>query len=166
MQTSTSLKAAFIVALGLSGSLALAQEPATAGAAKAPEAKTRILTRAEFDKLAAKPERLLILDVRQPDEVTNIGGFPVYLSVQLKDLENSLAWIPKEREVVVVSNHSARAGKAGDLLTAKGFKVAGRIGVQNYEAEGGQITKIAPKAPKVAEAAPAGATAQAAATAK
>jgi len=83
--------------------------------------------------------------------------------VQIKDLEKSLAWIPKEREVVVVSNHSARAGKAGDLLTAKGFKVAGRIGVQNYEAEGGAITKIAPKVPKVAETEQAGATAQAAA---
>jgi len=163
MQSSTSLKAALIVALGLSGSLAIAQEPAKAGVAKGPEPKTHILTRAEFDKLAAQPERLLILDVRQPDEVTAIGGFPVYLSVQIKDLEKSLAWIPKEREVVVVSNHSARAGKAGDLLTAKGFKVAGRIGVQNYEAEGGAITKIAPKVPKVAETEQAGATAQAAA---
>ena len=162
MQTSTSLKAALIVAFGLSSSFAVAQESAKAGVAKAPEPKTHILTRAEFDKLAAQPERLLILDVRQPDEVTNIGGFPVYLSVQLKDLEKSLAWIPKERDVVVVSNHSARAGRAGDLLTAKGFKVAGRIGVQNYEAEGGSITKIAPKAPKVADAAPAG-TAQTAA---
>lgn len=33
------------------------------------------------------------------------------------------------------------------LVTAKGFNVVGRVGVQNYEAEGGKLTRIAPKAP-------------------
>ena len=42
----------------------------------------------------------------------------VYLSVQLKDLENSLQSIPKERSIVTISNHAGRAGKAADLLAA------------------------------------------------
>jgi len=90
----------------------------------------------------------LIIDVRRPDEVSKIGSFPVYLSVQAKELEVALPFIPKERAIVTVSNHAGRAGAAGDALAEKGFKVVGAIGSQNYEEEGGKITKIVPPTPK------------------
>lgn len=133
------LRSLSMIFLSLVASFAVAQSADTA--------KTPTLTRAQFDQLLAKPEQLLVIDVRRPDEVTAIGGLPVYLSVQLADLEKYAAWIPKDRKIVTVSNHAGRAGRAGDLLTAKGFNVVGRVGVQNYEAEGGKLTKIAPKAP-------------------
>lgn len=139
-----------LVTLGLISGHAFAQSPNAA--APRSEAKTPVLTRAQFDTLLAKPGKLLILDIRRPDEVTKIGGFPVYLSVQLADLEQSLAWIPKDRQIVVISNHAVRAGRAGDLLTAKGFKVAGRLGVQTYEEEGGKVTHIAVPPPRSADA--------------
>ena len=85
---------------------------------------------------------MLFLDVRRPDEISSIGGFPVYLSIQVSDLESHLNEIPKDRLIVTVSNHAARAGKAADLLASKGFKVAGAVGVQTYEADGGHLTKI------------------------
>jgi rhodanese-related sulfurtransferase len=122
------------------------------GADKAPPSKAHVLTRAELDALLAKPEKLTIIDVRRPDELTSIGGFPVYLSIQIADLEKSLAWIPKDRTIVTVSNHAGRGKKAVDLLTSKGFKVAGAVGAQNYEEEGGKLTKIAPPPAKVASA--------------
>jgi rhodanese-related sulfurtransferase len=153
MPTSTPLKSLILVTFSLLASLALAQQPtpAQAGAAKPPESKTHKLTRAEFDQLLAHPEQLLIVDIRRPDEVTAIGGLPVYLSIQLADLEKNLAWIPRDRKIVTVSNHSVRAGRAGDLLAAKGFNVVGQIGVQNYEADGGTLTKIAPRVARGAE---------------
>jgi rhodanese-related sulfurtransferase len=78
------------------------------------------------------------------------------LSVQIKDLERDLAFIPKERPIVTVSNHAGRAGQAGDLLTKKGFNVIGAVGSQLYEAEGGTIVKIAiPPKRQAAAAAPA-----------
>ncbi|MFA5017988.1 MAG: rhodanese-like domain-containing protein [Methylobacter sp.] len=123
---------------------------ADAPAAKEYKYKTPKLNRAQLDALLAKPERLLIIDVRRPDELTKIGGFPVYLSIQSKEIENSLAFIPKDRDIVTVSNHAGRAGAAGDLLTAKGFKVVGAVGAQNYEEEGGKLAKIAVPAPKPA----------------
>lgn len=104
--------------------------------------KTPRLTRAELDGLFAKPESLLVLDVRRPDELTALGGFPVYLSVQVADLEKSLAYLPKDRTIVVVSNRAHRAGAAGDLLTSHNFKVAGAIGVLDYAEQGGTLTKI------------------------
>lgn len=113
--------------------------------------KSPKLKRAELDALLGKPEQLLIIDVRRPDELTAIGGLPVYLSVQAKELEKSLAFIPRDRTIVTISNHAGRAGAAADLLVSYGFNVAGAIGVQDYEAEGGALTKIAPPAPKTAE---------------
>ncbi|WOJ90849.1 rhodanese-like domain-containing protein [Methylocapsa polymorpha] len=146
------------IAMVLASPLAWAADAAAQAAAPPPAAaeykyKTPQLKRAELDALLAKPEGLLVIDVRRPDELTNIGGLPVYLSIQAKDLENSLAYIPKDRVIVTVSNHAGRAGAAGDLLTSRGFKVAGAVGVQNYENEGGKLTKIAPPpAPNPAEA--------------
>jgi rhodanese-related sulfurtransferase len=126
--------------------VALAQQGAAPG--KAPRSQAKVLTRAEFDALIAKPDQILIIDVRRPDEVMSNGGFPVYLSIQAKDLEQSLAWIPRDRAIITVSNHAARGGIAADLLAKNGFKVAGTIGAQTYEQDGGKLTRIVPPPPQ------------------
>ena len=143
-----------LAGLTASSSLVFAQEATSAPAAPkaAYQAKSPKLSRAQLDALLAKPDQVVIVDVRRPDELTSIGGFPVYLSIQAKDLEKNLAYIPKDRSVVTVSNHAARGLRAADLLADKGFKVAGAVGVQDYEAEGGTLSKIAPQPPKPAVA--------------
>ena len=121
-----------------------AQQPSSATpAARQPAAqawkyKTRRLNRAEVDALLAQPETLLVLDVRRPDELIKYGSFPVFLSVQNRDLEKYVAYLPKDRTILTVSNHANRAGAAGDLLAARGFKVAGATGSEDYEQEGGK----------------------------
>jgi rhodanese-related sulfurtransferase len=133
----------FPVLLALS--VAHAQSVTGQGTTPAPTTIKK-LSRAEFDALARTPSRLLVLDVRRPDELTSIGGFPVYLSIQLGDLGNQLAYIPKDRAIVTVSNHANRAQRAGEQLKKEGFNVVGAIGVQDYEGEGGKLVKIAPPA--------------------
>jgi rhodanese-related sulfurtransferase len=121
-----------------------------AGGAKQDKKKgseAKVLTRAELDALLAKPDQILIIDVRRPDEVSSNGGFPVYLSIQINDLEKSLAWIPRDRTIIAVSNHAARGGRAADILIKAGFKVAGAAGAETYEQEGGTLTKIVPPPP-------------------
>jgi rhodanese-related sulfurtransferase len=137
-----------ILMMLLATTVAFAQQGAAPG--KGPKSQAKVLTRAEFDALIANPDQILIIDVRRPDEVTANGGFPVYLSIQAKDLENSMAWIPKGRTIITVSNHAARGGVAADLLTKNGFKVAGTIGAQTYEQDGGKLTKIVPPPPAAA----------------
>jgi rhodanese-related sulfurtransferase len=137
------IKCAAAMLVALTATLALAQQPGDAKAAADPKPNAHVLTNPELDTLLAHPEKLLIIDVRRPDEVSSIGGFPVYLSIQLKDLEKSLAWIPKDRTIVVVSNHAARGAKGADILASKGFKVAGAAGAQTYEKAGGTIAHIA-----------------------
>jgi rhodanese-related sulfurtransferase len=117
---------------------------AAAALAQAPTAKAKVLTRAELDRLLATPDKVLLIDVRRPDEIASIGGFPVYLSIQIGDLEKHLDAIPKDRIIVTVSNHAARGGTAAELLASKGFNVAGAVGAQTYEQEGGTLTKIEP----------------------
>lgn len=124
----------------LASAVSFAQQPAAA-----PPSKAKILTRAEFDALMAKPGSVLLLDVRRPSEIAQNGGFPVYLNIQAVDLEKHLAEIPKDRQIITVSNHAHRAGIAADLLASKGIKIAGAIGAQVYESEGGTLIKYPPE---------------------
>jgi rhodanese-related sulfurtransferase len=142
---------AVFLLMSLTSTAIFAQDSA-GGAPKAPKSNAHVLTNPEFDALVKHPESLVLVDVRRPDEVTAIGGFPVYLSIQLKDLANSLAWIPKDRTVVLVSNHAGRASRAADILASKGFKVAGAVGAQTYEKAGGTILHIPVPKPQAAGA--------------
>ena len=127
-----------------------AQPPAQRQASR-PASNAKVLKRADIDALLAQPSSVLVIDVRRPDEIGSIGGFPVYLNVQAGDLEKRLPSIPKERVIITVSNHASRAGRAADLLQKNGFNVAGAAGAQDYEAEGGQLVKIAPRSAAAAE---------------
>jgi rhodanese-related sulfurtransferase len=110
-----------------------------------PPSKAHVLTVAEFDQLFAKPDQLLIIDVRRPDEITAIGGFPAYLSIQAKELAKNLAWIPRDRTIVALSNHANRGSAAAEILTKAGFKVAGAMGAMTYEEQGGKnLLRISP----------------------
>ena len=167
----------FLVAALLAGAFvaASAQEPPpqpwpVAGGASDPAAvkrvqeslaapwkyKARRLARAEVDALLAKPESVVFIDLRRPDEFITYGSFPVFLSVQNKDLEKQLAWLPRDKVIVTVSNHAQRAGAAADLLASKGFNVAGATGAEEYEVQGG--TNVAHLAPPVRRAAVAAST--------
>ena len=134
----------FLLAL----SVVHAQQTAAVQRTQPTPSTVKKLSRMEFDVLAKTPSRLLVLDVRRPDELTSIGGFAAYLSIQANDLQNQLAFIPRERAIVTVSNHANRAQRAGELLKKEGFDVVGAIGVQDYESEGGKLVKIAPPAPR------------------
>lgn len=143
--------------LGLISCAAIAQQataPAAPASAPAWAYKTKQLDRAQIDALLSKPQKLLVIDVRRPDELTAKGSFPVYLNIQAKEVEKSLAYIPKDRVIITVSNHAHRAGAVGDVLTSKGFKVAGAAGSEDYEAQGGTITRVLPPPPKSVALAP------------
>lgn len=148
------VKTLLAIALTVGSTVAFAQAAASAPAAAASAYvpppwtyKTKQLDRNEVDKLLGNPRKLLILDLRRPDELVKYGSFPAYLNLQLKDLPDLLDYIPKDRVILTVSNRAHRGGAAGDLLSSKGYKVAGAIGSEDYREAGGTITKVAPPAP-------------------
>ncbi len=142
--------------LGISAACAQQSTAAAPGAAAAQQPwayKAKQLNRADIDALLANPQKILVIDVRRPDEVVAKGSFPVFLNIQIDDLKNNLAYIPKDRAIITVSNRAHRAGAAADILTSNGFKVAGAAGSQDYEEQGGTIKRITPPPPKTASAA-------------
>ena len=151
-----------LLVLAMLSTAALAQDTAAPAAGangsrpqRAP-VRAKTLTNAEFDAYLEHPEKVLLVDVRRPDEVSTIGGFPVYLSVQIKDLKAHLAEIPRDRPIITVSNHAARAGVAADTLSDAGFKVIGAIGADTYQKDGGTHAvkiPIPPARPEGAQAA-------------
>lgn len=163
---------ASLALITLTTSLALQALPAVAQEAAAPAAqaasapkpyvappwtyKTKQLSRNDVDKLLGNPKKLLVIDVRRPDELSKYGSLPVFLNVQLKDLPVALDYIPRDRVIVTISNRAHRAGVAGDLLSQAGFKVAGALGSEDYREAGGTIVKVtAPVRTAAAPAAPA-----------
>ncbi len=161
MRIASILLAGFLAA---SASSSLAQQASAPPAGAAPAApitpandpaytyRTLRLNRAAFDALNARPEQLLVIDLRRPDELTKNGGFPVYFSLQPSDVQRSLSLIPRDRLIVLVSNRAHRAGAVGDILSGLGFHVVGAIGVLDYQDEGGQLTKLVPPPPRAAAA--------------
>jgi rhodanese-related sulfurtransferase len=142
-----------VLSIAIAGSLAL-QSPAAEQVAR--DFKSPVLDLAQIDALLAKPEQIVLIDLRRPDEHQSKGAFPVFLSIQADELEKYVAYIPRDRQVITVSNHQGRAGKAADLLASKGFKVLGVAGAEIYaEAGGKNIRKLA--APAAASVAPAAA---------
>ncbi|PUA29588.1 MAG: sulfurtransferase [Cellvibrio sp. 79] len=136
----------FGVFLAFFASVSFAQNNSSKPAVKY---KTPELTVAQVDQWLAKPDQVLIIDIRRPDELITFGSFPVFLNVQFADLEKNIAYIPKDRSIITVSNHANRAFAAGDLLSSKGYKVIGAAGSENYEQQGGKaVTKIQKPAPK------------------
>lgn len=137
------------VLLAFFASLSFAQNNSSKPAVKY---KTPELTVAQVDQWLAKPDQVLVIDIRRPDELIAFGSFPVFLNVQFADLEKNIAYIPKDRSIITVSNHANRAFAAGDLLSSKGYKVIGAAGSENYEQQGGKaVTKIQKPAPKPAQ---------------
>ena len=129
-------------------SLAGAAAEAPDGKASQPDFKSPVLTRVQVDALLAKPEQIVVIDLRRPGEHASKGAFPAFLSIQAADLEKYLAYIPRDRQVITVSNHAGRSGKAADLLASHGFKVAGAVGAEFYEKDGGKLARIAEPPPK------------------
>lgn len=141
-----------LVLLALLSTAAFAQEPSNPAeqatdSHHALATKAKQLTNEEFDSYLAHPEKVLLLDVRRPDEVSSIGGFPVYLSIQAKDLKNHLSEIPRDRPIITVSNHAARASVAADLLESNGFKVLGAVAADTYQKAGGRLAVKIPIPP-------------------
>ena len=153
---STLALTALLGATALAHAQTAASAPAAAAAAEW-KYKTKRLKAAEVDALLAQPDKLLVLDLRRPDELIKYGSFPAFLNIQNKDLEKHLAYLPRDRAILTVSNHAQRAGRSGDLLAEKGFKVVGATGSEDYEQEGGKaVAHIQPPQPRTQAAAAGG----------
>lgn len=130
--------AAIAIAWGASTAQPAFAQAATVAAAAVQPGVT-VLNKEQIDQFLATPDKVVFIDLRRPDELASIGGLPVYLNIQISELDRFLSYIPRDRSVVTVSNHAGRAQKAAGLLQKSGFNVVGAVGVQDYEKQGGAL---------------------------
>lgn len=64
--------------------------------------KSKKLSDEELAKLMEKPEKLFLLDVREPDEIKELGSVPGYVNIPLGQLQSRLKEIPKGKAVVTL----------------------------------------------------------------
>lgn len=81
---------------------------------------------------------MFVLDVRRPEEAAQIGTLKGAVNIPLAELETRLKEVPKNKAILTLSNHAARAAKAAALLEKNGFKIVGAVGVQDYVEGGGR----------------------------
>ena len=112
---------------------------AQGSAAVGAEQEVPVLSREQVDQLLATPETVVFIDVRRADEVAAIGGLPAFLNIQASEIDRFISYIPRDRAVVTISNHSGRARKTAGILRDRGFRVAGAVGVEDYAAAGGTL---------------------------
>jgi gluconolactonase len=97
------------------------------------------LDRSQIDSLLASPDTVIFIDLRRAEEIAANGGLPVYLNIQLSELDRFLPYIPRNRSVVTISNRGHRAQAGAALLALSGFTVLGAVGALDYQDQGGTL---------------------------
>lgn len=91
---------------------------------------------------ALSKQNALIIDVREPDELAEMAyDVKDIKNIPVGEIEEHLAEIPKDRQVIVACRSGGRSGRAFDVLKAKGFtNVANMEGGMNAWQEAGLPT--------------------------
>jgi rhodanese-related sulfurtransferase len=79
--------------------------------------------------------RCVLLDVREPRELTEVGAIDGYLNIPLSQLEQRLSEIPKDKTVVTICHVGGRAAKAAAILLRNGYRTEGASGMVAWKAK-------------------------------
>jgi rhodanese-related sulfurtransferase len=85
-----------------------------------------------------KAERIVILDVREPEEIA-IAPFPSATHIAMGDVPSRLSELDPDREIVVVCHHGIRSAQVAMYLMRMGFErvmnLSGGIDAWSVEAD-------------------------------
>jgi rhodanese-related sulfurtransferase len=98
--------------------------------AQAPDEAKRVKA-ADIDALLAKGD-VVVLDVREPNELEETGTVTGAIHIPLGQLESRLGELPKDKVILTACRGGGRASRALALLESKGFKTAGFCGLKDY----------------------------------
>jgi rhodanese-related sulfurtransferase len=130
----------FAAAALLTPSIPPAHAGAQAPAGPAADEAKRVQAEA-IDAMIAKGD-VVVLDVREPNELDETGTVKGAIHIPLGQLESRLSELPKDKVILTACRRGGRASRALAMLDAKGFKTAGFCGLENYKGQ-----RVFPKAP-------------------
>src|SRR5690242_722514 len=74
------------------------------------------LTPEELKDALEKKDRIFLLDVREPSELSETGAIDGYVNIPLGQLEKRLKEVPKNKLIITYCMRGARAGRAAEIL--------------------------------------------------
>jgi rhodanese-related sulfurtransferase len=86
----------------------------------------------ELVKLLEKPQDVVFIDVREPNEIEVTGTLKGALTIPVGQLEERLKEVPKDKPIVAFCRRGGRATRAVNLLEEKGYKTVGVFGLEEY----------------------------------
>jgi len=89
------------------------------------------VTSQELKKELDAKKKILIIDVRQPEEF-NFVHLDGSVNIPLPEFQNRISEIPKDEEIVTVCHHGNRSMQAAVILNSLGYKARSLKGGQ-YE---------------------------------
>ena len=94
---------------------------------------SKLVPPADIEQLLAE-RGVLFLDVREPQEVQDLGTIPGYVNIPFLQLERRMGELPKDKLILTACNTgTGRAPRAAALLQTHGYKVAGFCGLRDYK---------------------------------
>jgi len=120
-------------------------QPAKHPAVEKPD--PRRISADELKKVLAAPEKVFLLDVREPKELEEDGALKGAVNIPLGTLADKLAQVPKGMPVVSICRRAVRAGRAADLLEKNGYSGIRTFAMNDWREKGYELEH--PKAPPV-----------------
>ena len=102
------------------------------------------LTTDDIKKLVDSKAKMVVVDVREPDELEKLGTLEGVMNIPLGQVESRWSEVPKDVPLVVLCNRGARAGKAADVFKEHGYKDVSYGGLREWKARGWDL--VYPKA--------------------
>ncbi len=95
-----------------------------------------------YTLLQKERDRIILLDVRNPDELKTDGKIPGSLLIPLNQLPNKIDKLDKNKKILVYCRSGTRSVSASRLLSSLGFKVYNiKGGINNWKSENLPVEK-------------------------
>lgn len=94
---------ALMITMTISGQTPQSDEKKASGQkseSAAPAQEEKLLTADELKSMLDKKMKLFYLDVREPKEIEQLGGFPGYVNIPISQLEKRINEIPRDVFIV------------------------------------------------------------------
>jgi rhodanese-related sulfurtransferase len=94
---------------------------------------SKLVVADDIDKLLSQG-KVVFLDVREPQEVHDLGTVRGHVNIPFLQLEQRLSEIPKDSVVLTACNTgTGRAPRAAEILRTHGYRVIGFCGLRDYK---------------------------------
>ena len=95
-----------------------------------------------YQLLQKEKDKIVLLDVRNPEEIKTDGKIPGSILIPLGTLAQNIDKLDKNKKIMVYCHSGMRSVSAARLLSSVGFKVLNiKGGILNWKSEGLPIEK-------------------------